>query len=337
MLNRRLFKTINKVTIGSVLVLILVGSIVRSLGAGMGCPDWPKCFGQYVPPTSHTELPSDYKEVFKAERLAKNERLSRVLSAIGYTDLSYKITNDPNVFVEQDFSTTKAWIEYINRLIGVLIGIFVFANMVTSFSFRKSQVWVPVVGVSIFILTGFQGWIGSLVVSTNLLQGFITFHLMVALLILALLIWQYYQVNGKKKTQSKSIYLISLILFLLFIPQILLGTGVRAIIDEYLFHSTERSLWIKGLDSIFLIHRSYSWIILIGSGAIFYLVRKQSIQTLKWESGLLLGMVMMSMFAGLAMVKFEFPFWLQPIHMILATGIFSVLFYLTLRLRWGNE
>ena len=148
-------------------MLILVGSIVRSTGAGMGCPDWPKCFGSYIPPTSSAQLPDNYLEVFKAKRIEKNQRLAKVLMSLGYHDLGNQILTDPAIQEEQTFNVTKAWIEYINRLIGVLIGVMVFLNMIGSFAFKTNK-WLPIVGVFIFILTGFQGWVGSLVVSTNL-------------------------------------------------------------------------------------------------------------------------------------------------------------------------
>src|SRR5262245_59139243 len=40
--------------------LILVGGLVRASGAGLGCPDWPRCFGAWVPPASAAELPPQF-------------------------------------------------------------------------------------------------------------------------------------------------------------------------------------------------------------------------------------------------------------------------------------
>jgi cytochrome c oxidase assembly protein subunit 15 len=304
------------------------------MGAGMGCPDWPKCFGAYIPPTSAETLPENYQDVFREQRIAKNERLSGLFSKLGYQELSEKITKDPAVLVEHEFNATKAWIEYINRLVGVLIGLLVFLNMVLSFSFRKKSIWIPIMGVAIFILTGFQGWVGSLVVSTNLLHGFITFHMLLALLIVALLIWMNVKVRELKSIKHKPLFIIGLLTTLLFIPQIILGTEVRGVIDDLLVSTTGRSEWVNYLSSTFYVHRSYSWLILIGVVSMFYFARKVGEGWLVQRSMQLVMLVFIAMIAGIAMVRFDFPFWVQPLHLILAVGIFSLLFYLTLRLKF---
>lgn len=314
-------------------MLILVGSIVRSTGAGMGCPDWPKCFGSYVPPTSAEQLPSNYLETFKTQRLKKNTRLAGTLKSLGYNDLASKILSDPFIQREQEFNVTKAWIEYVNRLVGVLIGFLVFLNMIFSFNVRKTSKWIPIVAVFTFVLTGFQGWVGSLVVSTNLLEGFITFHMLLALLIVALLIWMNVRIQEITVVKDRQLFLLSVGLFILFVPQVIMGIEVRGDVDQLLVSEIERTGWTQHLSDIFAFHRSYSWLILVGSAVICYLCWKRGFSKLFRTSRYLLGMVIAIGIVGFTMTQFDFPFWSQPLHLILATGIFSVLFYLILRLK----
>ncbi len=332
MTRKNFFFKINNITLGSVLVLILVGSIVRSMGAGMGCPDWPKCFGSYIPPISSAQLPNNYREVFKLERLKKNERLASVLTSLGYGNLGTDILRDPAVQTAHEFDVTKAWIEYVNRLVGVVIGLLVFLNMIWAFSFKENR-WIPTMGVLVFVLTGFQGWVGSLVVSTNLLKGFITFHMLMALVIVALLIWMQVRAKRLEVFRSKSLFLLVSASFLFFLPQIILGTEVRHLVDGLLVGEPDRALWLEQLTRVFIVHRSYSWIVSICSVAIFILVRKWGIERLKRSSGLLLVTVIATAVVGFVLAEFDFPFWAQPLHLLFATGIFSILFYLILRLR----
>ena len=337
MLKKSYFLKINGITTGSVILLIFVGSVVRTLGAGMGCPDWPKCFGEYVPPTSSDQLPADYLEIFREQRIKKNIRLAKVLASLGYDQLAQKITNEPAVFEEEEFNSTKAWVEYINRLIGVLVGLLIFLNLIFSFAYRKDKRWIPIGALLICILTGFQGWVGSLVVSTNLLHEFITFHMLLALLILVLLIWDHVMARDIKRINNPVVFSISIIMLVLLLVQIILGTEVRGIIDDLIADGTPRIQWVSFLDvNLFYIHRSSSWLILAGAVSLFYFIKKLEQVQLKQCSLLIISLVIIGMILGIGMTKFSFQEWMQPLHLAVATGLFGLLFYVNLRFKFGS-
>ena len=112
----RSFRRLSLSTLVAVYVLILVGGVVRSSGSGMGCPDWPRCFGKWVPPSSYEELPNNYKEIYANYRHKKNERFAKYLSSFGMTETATAILNDPAIRQEGDFNPVKTWIEYVKNL-----------------------------------------------------------------------------------------------------------------------------------------------------------------------------------------------------------------------------
>jgi cytochrome c oxidase assembly protein subunit 15 len=155
--NKKSFYRLVVSTLVAVYILILVGGIVRSTGSGMGCPDWPKCFGAWVPPTSVKELPDNYKEVYASYREKKNHRFAKYLVAFGMSDTAEQLLQDKTVLHEADFNPTKTLIEYINRLVGVVIGFLIFVVFIFSLKYWKTDSKITLIAFITFVLVGFQG------------------------------------------------------------------------------------------------------------------------------------------------------------------------------------
>jgi heme a synthase len=299
------FRKLVLLTIVLIYLVILAGAVVRGTGSGMGCPDWPKCFGTWIPPTDISELPSDYKEKFKLE----------------------------NHYIA-DFNPVKTWIEYLNRLLGAVVGLSVLITLIYSykiFSLDKSFFFISFL---IVILTGFQGWIGARVVATNLSEYMITIHMFIALQILSLSIFLLYKVinyNSKKSIVKSSYKYTLVVLTLLTLVQILVGTQVRQEIDSIsiLYNEANRDLWINLLSEIFSVHRVIAILVIVLNLILCYFFCKQNGVALL-ESKLLIlitGTLFLEYLIGIVMVRFSLPFLSQPFHLLLATIVYGLQFY----------
>ena len=159
-------------------------------GSGMGCPDWPKCFGYYIPPTDESQLiwsPNQSYEqgaiVIKEEALivAKQDfTASNVFDAFNwepYTKHEYAV-----------FNVYHTWIEYINRLASVVSG-FIFLFLVWgSLKFWKENRTITMLCCAAFVLMLFEAWLGKTVVDSVLKPSVITIHMIAGLLIISLLL-----------------------------------------------------------------------------------------------------------------------------------------------------
>ncbi len=309
----RRFRKFGIATITAVFFLIFVGGLVRSTGSGMGCPDWPKCFGQYVPPTDISQLPSDYKTQF----------------AVNGREIA-------------DFDTFKTWTEYVNRLIGVVIGILIFLTIIFAYPYLKTQnkkiFWLSFLA---FILVGFEGWIGSKVVSTDLAVSLISIHMLLALAIVGLLIYTITSSQSfviEQIQQNKWIKPLLVFTIITSIVQTISGTQVREMVDEVAKRIDNRFLWIEELGNIFKFHRSWSILNLLVSIVLMAQYKWAfDRNSLIYRSGLALILLMaVQAFTGKILSLFGFPGYLQSVHLTLGSltaglqmFIFILAFYKT--------
>ena len=337
------FHFVSRITVIAVYVLILVGGVVRSTGSGMGCPDWPKCFGSIVPPTQIDQLPADYQEIYLEKRLAKNKRFVATLETIGFTETAKEIAEDKSILIEEEFNATKTWIEYLNRLLGVVIGLLIIITVWKSLPLGKVNRFIPLLSVGALMLVIFIGWIGSIVVSTNLLPWIITLHMVLALVLVGLLIVVNHQsavISGKMiefgVLPSKIRMLLILGMGLMFI-QVVLGTQVREHIDQISndLGNMLRGEWVERVGLPFLIHRSFSLLLVIVHIIYFFWAFKYTPRrsSLNLWSQVLMGLIIMEIASGIGMAYFGIPAFLQPIHLVLGSLILGVQLILVLQLK----
>ncbi len=334
------FIRLNLTTIIVTLLLILAGGIVRSTGSGMGCPDWPKCFDQYVPPTSVSQLPLNYKEKYVSERIVKNERFAKTLEKMGKVNLADSIRQDRSILIPEVFNVAKTWTEYLNRLMGAITGFLMLLLTGFSFTYRKRAKRIIVLCIFNLIVVGFQGWLGSIVVSTNLMTWIVTVHMLLALVILALLIYTYNFARQLDRAPTIVMANVGWLKWLIFfaivvsIIQIVLGTEVREAVDvvSKLLGYSERSSWLTRIGNVLSYHRDMALVVL-GLNVLVYRAVKERFngKTDALIVGNSIGIVLAIQIAtGLILSNFALPPYAQALHILFSTALFSLQYYLYL-------
>jgi heme a synthase len=216
--------------------LILVGSLVRASGAGLGCPDWPRCFGSWIPPASAAALPPQF---------------------------------DPS-----QFNPRLMWTEYVNRLLGVTVGFFILATTVSAFRHhrRDPNILWPVVAA--LLLTGYEGWLGGRVVAHELAPWIVTAHLVVAIVIVLLLLYATVYARYRESaavtvgdatepafghaptTPRRTFVGVVATLMLVTLIQVALGTQVRGSIDDALHAGVARGSALATVGVFDGLHRT---------------------------------------------------------------------------------
>lgn len=325
---KKLFYKLTIVTLIAIYLVILAGSIVRMSGSGMGCPDWPRCFGSWIPPTHIDQLPADYRDTFLNKRKKKLDKYYGFLNRIGLEDTAEALMNDPRLLQEEPFSARKTWIEYVNRLLGFMAGNFMIIGLVLSIWLFRKRKSIPLLSFLVLVLTSIQGWFGSIVVATNLTPWTITFHMLFAFIIIFLLLVLIKKTDPISKYLDHKLRLVLLTAITLSLIQVYLGTQVRQEIDVLAHSDAIRPMWIESLSAIFEIHRSFAIVLILINAYIIFKLQKM----IKWRRwGYLLStLLIVEVVSGIVMAYYAVPALMQPVHLLFATLFFGVQAWLLL-------
>ncbi|MBL4604190.1 MAG: COX15/CtaA family protein [Flavobacteriaceae bacterium] len=337
---KKRFPLIVKITLASLYLIFLAGSFVRMTGSGMGCPDWPKCFGYYIPPSSEEQITWQPDRTYKEGMIIIKDEVLYVAEKEVKTITEFN-SNNWEKYTKHDyakFNKFHTWTEYINRLTTVLSGFIFLFLIVGAWRFRKENKTIPILAFSAFFLMMVEAVLGKIVVDTNLKPTMITIHMVIGLVIVGLILKLLFIVTEKKITyQFHSLFNKLLIISIVFsLIQIALGTQVRQFIDEQVkllgFENKDYSLMEPNFK--FYFHRSFTIAIVLVNLGLFYLnqVKNLGYRLINW----VLILLFLETITGILMYYADFPMGTQAIHLLSGAFLFGVQFYLWLQNRKTN-
>jgi heme a synthase len=327
MARRSSFQTLALWTTGTTYFLILVGGLVRASGAGLGCPDWPRCFGGWIPPASAAELPAG--------------------------------------FDASQFNATLMWTEYLNRLLGVTVGLLIFATLISAWRHHRQTPRIFWPTLAAFLLVGFQGWLGGVVVQQELTAWIVTMHMVVALVIVSLLLYATVygffaaadgeisaqslpahasgsRENGKARSRMPVPATRPLLawstgaLIVLTLVQVILGTQVREGIDHALAAGVARNDALASVGRFDMWHRDAALLVLAATAWVVWLVwtRYQAQPALVRTTLVLAAMVGLQVLLGASMAYVTLTPAAQVAHLTASSWLLGAETVLLLLARW---
>ena len=330
-----------KISLILVYLVIIAGAVVRMTGSGMGCPDWPKCFGYYIPPTEVSELEFQPNREYKEGQVIIVDETLKVAASTFTTKESFEASNWEN-YEKHDyaiFNPTHTWVEYINRLFGALAGL---AVLIMAFLSIKKFRWKKRITILSWIcvfLMGFQAWLGATVVYSVLAPAKITIHMVMALVIVAVLLYLLSISSEKKsnKYKTKSFQILLGLAVALTLIQVVMGTQVRQFVDEQIrsLGYDSKDMWLSDPNTIFYIHRSFSILVLALNLFLWWQNRKLNLNLNRIN--IVIALILLEVATGVAMYNFDFPFLSQPLHLVIASVLFGYQFYLLMESNYATE
>lgn len=314
--------------------VIIAGSVVRMTGSGMGCPDWPKCFGHLIPPTERDQIEWHPNQEFKKGQIIIVDESLQVARE-DFTSSTTFAPDNWEKYTKHDYAIFNAfhtWTEYINRLFGAVSGIPMLLLVILGGLFVRTDWRYFALSLCGLFMLGFEAWLGKLVVDGNLIPGSITIHMMGALLIVAILLVQLALSNRENLPKMsftplfKNLFILSIILTLV---QIVIGTQVREQVDHLNEAGVIRNNWVENLDWQFYVHRSFSVIVLALN---FWLWRFNKKHQLGFkELNAVMTLIGLEVLLGVLLNYVNFPKFAQPSHLLLGTILLAFQLYAIIR------
>src|SRR5882757_5655177 len=286
-------------------LVIIAGGVVRTTQSGMGCPDWPKCFGKWIPPTNASELPADFEKYLRKQD------------------------------IDHTFNALHTWIEYFNRLLGALLGLFAIIQSSLLFFKRKEHQRSYRISLAFLATVILTGLFGAIVVKLNLAHASISVHLLFAVLLTQIQLALLLSINDKlfAFTADNKLKKMMLAFIVALFIQSALGTTVRMYVDDVskILHYEQRETWLAESPVAFLIHRSFSWVVLAGALFMAWYWRKTLVAGKKLF--VIAAIIVLSMTTGIILFKADMPAVAQPLHLLLASVAITLSFSVLLQLK----
>lgn len=171
--------------------LVVFGAFTRLTDSGLGCPDWPGCYGAASPVGARAEI-------------------TAAQTAMPTGPVTHK----------------KAWIEMIHRYLATGVGVLIMVMAITSWLERRRLALSPWWATATLVWVCVQGAFGALTVTMKLYPAVVTAHLLGGLFLLALLAAQHQVYRARQLVLSRGMHRLAWGLFVLLWLQIALGGWV---------------------------------------------------------------------------------------------------------------
>ncbi|MEB2400479.1 COX15/CtaA family protein [Parapusillimonas granuli] len=308
--------------------LIMFGAFVRLTDSGLGCPDWPGCYGKITP-------------------IGASGHIEQALQEMPYGAVSF----------------SKAWIEMIHRYVGSILGMMIIGIVYFAWRYRRELGHSPRLAIATLVAVCVQGAFGAWTVTHQLMPIVVTAHLLGGMLLLALMTW----LAAREKLHPpllpdarRRLGWTAAGVALLFM-QIALGGWVStnyaalACMDFPLCHgelapemdfqggfSLLRGLGVlpsgemisqHALTAIHWVHRNFAFVVFAYLGVLAWKMRADP--GLRGPAQLVLALLLAQLLTGLTTIFFQWPLLIAVLHNGGAAGL--VLASVTLLVRLSND